>query len=82
MMEIENLMKDIYAYIKNEINYSKDFAVGTNIIEEGLIDSMGVLTLVSFLETKYAIEIDLEEITVDNFATVKNIAEFVKRITG
>ncbi len=81
-MDIEKYMKDIYAYIKEEINYSKDFDVGTNIIEEGLIDSMGVLTLVSFLETKYAIEVDLEEITVDNFATVRNIAEFVKRIVG
>ncbi len=78
-MDIEQCMKDIYTYIKEEINYSKDFDVGINIIEEGIIDSMGILTLVSFLETKFAIEIDLEEITVDNFSSIRAITTCVHR---
>lgn len=76
-MEIEVMINDIHRYIKDEINYSKSFDPHTNIIEEGIIDSMGILSLVSFLETKYGIEIDLEEINADNFATVKKIAQFV-----
>lgn len=79
-MEIEIMIRDIRNYIRDEINFSKNFDPHTNIIEEGIIDSMGILALVSFLESKYRIEIDLEEITAENFATVNKIAEFVMNV--
>ena len=81
-MEIENLTEDIYAYVKKEMNNSNDFDMATNIIEEGLVDSMAILTLVSFLENKYGVEIDFEEINPDNFANVGAIAKFIKKLIG
>lgn len=77
-MEGDNITKDIYLYIKQQMNNSSDFDVLMNIIEVGLIDSTGMLNMVMFLETKYGIEIDLEDINEDNFATVDAIAGFVK----
>jgi acyl carrier protein len=79
-MEPDNLIRDIYSYIKNEMNNSKNFDMETNIIEGGLIDSTGILALVIYLETKYGIEIDLEEINMENFAQVGKIAELVKKL--
>lgn len=81
-MELESVTRDIYRYIKEEMNHSNDFEMGTNIIEGGLVDSTGILALVIFLETRYSIEIDLEDINEENFAQVGAIAEFVKKLMG
>ena len=76
------LAEEIFIYIKNEFNYSNDFDIATNIVKEGLVDSMGILTLVSFLERRYHVEIDFEDITPDNFKTVGAIARFIKKLHG
>jgi len=79
-MEIEELTKEIYIYVKKEMNNSNDFDMDTKIVEEGIVDSMAILTLVSFLEGKYGVEINFEEITPDNFETVGAIAKFMKKL--
>lgn len=81
-MEIENLTMEIYTYIKKEMNHSNDFDMATNIVEEGLIDSMAILTLVQFLEQKYGVVIDFEDINPDNFKDVGVIAKFIKKLVG
>lgn len=81
-MGTEKLSNDIYTYIKKEMNNSSDFDISTNIVEVGLLDSMAIMTLVSFLEGKYGVEIDFENITPENFATVDAIANFIKKLLG
>jgi acyl carrier protein len=81
-MEIENLTLEIYTYIKKEMNHSNDFDLATNIVEEGLIDSMAILTLVQFLEQEYGVHIDFEDINPDNFRDVHVIAKFIKKLVG
>ena len=79
-MENERLLQEIYNFIKDEMNNSHDFDISTNIIEEKLVDSMSILALVNFLEEQFAVEIDLDEITPDNFSNVRSIAEFAGRL--
>lgn len=81
-MEIENLTMEIYSYIKKEMNHSNDFDMATHVVEEGLIDSMAILTLVQFLEEKYGVVIDFEDINPDNFRDVGEIAKFIKKLVG
>jgi acyl carrier protein len=80
MMNPNNLTLDIYNYIKKEMNHSKDFDLEANIIEEGLVDSTGILALILFLEERFGIEIDLEDINPENFARVGAIADFVNKL--
>ena len=64
------------------MNHSNDFDMATNIVEEGLIDSMAILALVQFLEQKYGVVIDFEDINPDNFRDVGVIAKFMKKLVG
>ncbi|MBR0069091.1 MAG: acyl carrier protein [Synergistaceae bacterium] len=59
--------------IRPEINFrgSSDF------IEDGLLDSLDVISLVSKLEEKYGIEIDGMEIVPENFCGIKQIEKLV-----
>ncbi len=48
-------------------------------LEKGLIDSTGVLELVSFIEEKYEISVDDEELIPDNFDSVNKLSAFITK---
>ncbi len=49
-----------------------------SLIENGIMDSTGVLELVEFLESTYSIHIEDEELIPENLETVNNIIKFLK----
>jgi len=51
----------------------------TSFLEQGLIDSTGILELVTYLEDTYEIEIADEELTPDNLDSVNRIAHFLSK---
>jgi len=50
-----------------------------SLLGGGVIDSTGVLELVDFLEERYEIKVEDEEVIPDNLDSVKNIATYVAR---
>ena len=50
-----------------------------SLIESGIIDSTGILELVMFLEEKYSIKIEDEELIPENLDTVNNLVKFLER---
>jgi len=51
----------------------------TSFLEEGIIDSTGVLELVGHLETTYSIKVKDDELTPDNLDSINAIASFVAK---
>ena len=49
----------------------------TELFREGIVDSMGILTLMRFLEQAFQIEIEPREMLVENFATIAAMRDFV-----
>jgi acyl carrier protein len=47
------------------------------LLEEGVLDSLGVLELVNFLQDEHGIPIEDEELVPENFASIDAIAAFV-----
>lgn len=66
-------------FINTELLYGEDQQINptVNLIESGVIDSMGLLRLISFLEDYYSIEIPDEDIVPDNFRSLSSIEAFV-----
>lgn len=52
---------------------------GDSFLEAGIIDSTGVLELVGFLETKYGISVEDEDLVPANLDSVDRVARFVER---
>jgi acyl carrier protein len=65
--------------ILQTINPSVDYTPSSDFIEDGLLDSLDIIRLVSELETNYAISIDGAEIVSINFVNLDAIAKLVKR---
>ena len=49
----------------------------TSLLDSGLIDSTGILELVSFLESEFGIVVADEEVVPEHFESVRAIAAFV-----
>ncbi len=51
----------------------------TSFLDEGVIDSTGILELVNFLEEEFGIEVDDEELVPENLDSIKNVSEYLGR---
>ncbi|MBC2714543.1 MAG: acyl carrier protein [Desulfobacteraceae bacterium] len=50
-----------------------------SLLENGIIDSTGVLELISFLEETYGITIEDDEMVPENLDSMDNINNFLKK---
>ena len=53
----------------------------TSFLEQGIIDSTGVLELVEWLEETFAMKVDDEELIPENLDSVNRLAQFIARKT-
>jgi acyl carrier protein len=63
-------------FLFGEANGLKD---DTSFLEEGIIDSTGILELVTFLEDEFSITIEDEELIPENLDSIGNVANFLER---
>lgn len=78
---MEENREKILEILKN-IRPEYDFAASINFIEEGLLDSFDVVTLVSDLENAYNIIIYGMDIVPENFIDVQSIILTLKKNGG
>lgn len=70
---IESILKDVIQ--TGEFYDCEDF------VSEGLLDSLGVITIVNRLEKEFAITIDGGDIVADAFENVDSICNLVSKYT-
>ena len=54
----------------------------TALLEKGILDSLGILDVVSFLESEFSIAISDEDLLPENFQTLSTLSAFVLRKNG
>lgn len=74
---MEDLLK-LLAELKPEI----DFETEKELIDEGLLESFDVITLIAEIEDQFGIEIPAEEIVPENFNSAEGIWDLMERIKG
>ncbi|MBI5181002.1 MAG: acyl carrier protein [Nitrospirae bacterium] len=50
-----------------------------SFLENGIIDSTGVLELVSFVEEKFNVKVKDEEMIPENLDSINNLVKFIKK---
>ncbi|MCL4788722.1 MAG: acyl carrier protein [Verrucomicrobia bacterium] len=78
-MNIESKIKE---YIATNLLFSPEgfaYPDDASFLKEGIIDSIGVMELVSFVQSTFKIEVNQAEVTPDNFDSVARLAAFVRR---
>jgi acyl carrier protein len=72
----------IKKFIKKEIMFDGhgfEILDDTPLIEKNIIDSLGIMKLLMFIEEKYSINIGDEELIPENFETPNSIANLLRK---
>jgi acyl carrier protein len=56
----------------------EDLGDDTSLIDSGVIDSLGIVKMVLFLDSEFGIKIPDEEILPTNFDTIRALSSFVE----
>jgi acyl carrier protein len=77
-MELESKIRE---FIVNNLYYSEDSFIGDedSFLETGVIDSMGVMELVAFVQKEFGVEVVQKEIVVENFDSIRKLANYLRR---
>jgi acyl carrier protein len=70
----------IKTFIENEILQNKNIDnvnESDNLIENGVIDSLSIMKIVTFLEKEFTIKIEDIDLLPENFETIGQICAFV-----
>jgi acyl carrier protein len=78
----EELMIEINTLAEESIGQKIEIDVNDEILEQGILDSPAIIALIAFIEKKYQINIELDEMDIDNFGTIKKIEKLIKSKIG
>lgn len=69
----------IAKFILDRFPLARERRIGNNepLLETGVIDSLGVLDVVAYLESEFGISIDDEELIPENFQSIERLTVFV-----
>lgn len=78
---MENTQEIVKDYVSRElVDDGKEVEIKEeeNLLANGIMDSLGILKLVSFIEQKFDVQVPDEDITVQNFRSLKDIASYLE----
>ncbi|MGD8212424.1 MAG: acyl carrier protein [Desulfobacterales bacterium] len=56
-----------------------DIQEDDNLLLSGLIDSLGIMRLITFIEQEFQVKVQPEDVTIENFSTIKIISDYLAR---
>ncbi len=78
-MEEKIVAGQIRSFLARQFPLAKNVADDQPLLGGGLIDSLGILEVVSFLESEFNIAVADEELLPENFESVRNLSRFVQK---
>ena len=72
---IRNFIKENFLFGSNDTEIHDE----DSFLENGIVDSTGVLELVSFVENEFGIEVKDEELVPENFDSIEKLAQYIER---
>ncbi|MNJ70713.1 acyl carrier protein [Paenibacillus bouchesdurhonensis] len=76
MEEVKTTIIDFIA--SNFIVNLEQLEENDSLVDRGIVDSTGIISIVSFIEDTYEFQIKDHEITIENFGSIHSIVQFVQ----
>lgn len=75
-----NVKSCVVTFLKREIIEDDTFEVKDEypLLTSGLLDSIGLMRMVRHLEKRLKVNISFEDITLENFSSIKSIEEYLQ----
>lgn len=71
---------DILMQILTDLRPDVDFTANDRLMDEGVLDSFDIVTLIGELNAEFDIEISVEDLIPENFNSAASMMELIKRL--
>jgi acyl carrier protein len=80
-MSADTIQGQLKSFIAKQFPLARKRKLGIDdrLLGEGIIDSLGVLDIVGYLESEFRISIADDDLTPENFETIGRLTAFVER---
>ena len=72
--DVREFVTDNFLFGRTNVSLDGD----DSLLEEGLIDSTGVLELVTFIEARFDVTVEDEELVPDNLDSINRLITFIE----
>jgi acyl carrier protein len=76
---MDNITESVFQIVK-DLTQSPDLDINMSLLDEGILDSLTTIELITKLEEIFNINIDFDELNHQNFNTITNIVALVKKL--
>jgi acyl carrier protein len=79
MASATDVSERIQAFVAGKFPLARKRQLGIDdpLLESGIVDSLGILDLVGFIETEFGVQVKDEELLPDNFRTLRSVSRLV-----
>ena len=73
-------MREELLQLLSSENPEIDFAASDELVDDGILDSLTIVSLIGTLSMEYGIDIPYEEIVPENFNSIDALAAMIQRL--
>lgn len=74
-----NTQQAIKQYLTQELlSDHKNLSIDDNLLIGGLVDSLGIMRLISFIEQHFGIRVPPEDVTIEHFRSIRVIGDYIE----
>ena len=77
----EELAQKLTSYIMSDVlldSTQTELAVDDELLEDGLVDSLGIMRLLAYIETEFGFAVPAQDVTVETFMSVEAIVAYLE----
>jgi len=81
-MPVDTDNTKLIEFIKNDLARGKgvsQISESDDLVEAEIMDSLGIMKLILFLENNYSIKISDDDLTLENFSSIRSIDSLVQK---
>jgi acyl carrier protein len=83
-MDLDNVRRSLRKFILENYLFTDDESTLKNedsFLDGGILDSMGILELIEFLEESLGIKVEGDELVPDNLDSINNLLNFIRSMS-
>jgi len=74
-----NELEILIDYIRSELGYNEKFDSDIDLLEERILDSFSIVQLAMFIQDRFKIELEAEDLVRANFAKLSSMVALINK---
>jgi acyl carrier protein len=75
-LNIEEILLD-KVFAMSDLDEKNEITLSKSLLDQGVLDSLGILELIEYIEEKWNLKIEDEEFNQDNFGSINKMEKFI-----